>query len=165
MGVVASPPVFARTASRGNDFAARSNGAFTAFGRFAVPQSEIGALPASPPYVSSSGSTVKSGFLASTTTMRERSCVARKASNSSSVATPGLRAARVTTVDILASRVSLRATRVTALPGARASIEVRAHTSSSSSIAGIFYTALRMPRRRRLPDETRRGLTPYTCSR
>jgi len=57
------------------------------------------------------------------------------------VATPGLRAARVTTVDILASRVSLRATRVTARTGARASIEVRARTPSSSSIAGMFYTS------------------------
>jgi hypothetical protein len=64
---------------------------FTAFGRFDVPQSPIGAVPSAPPWHPSSGSTAKSGFRASNTVMSRVAFLERNASNSASDATPGFR--------------------------------------------------------------------------
>ena len=94
-----SPPALAfsnSTPSAGRDPVALSNGMLSAFGRLAVPQSEMGAVPASPPNFSSSGSIVKSGFLASTTSTVFPAFFAMKASNSSSEATPPFLADMVT---------------------------------------------------------------------
>ena len=87
----------ASSPSFGRHPAALSNGMFSAFGRAAVPQSVMGAEPDGPPKVSSSGSTLKSGFLASTTKMVLPSFLETKASNSSSLATPPFLADMVTT--------------------------------------------------------------------
>mmetsp|Transcript_11787 Transcript_11787/g.53199 ORF Transcript_11787/g.53199 Transcript_11787/m.53199 type:complete len:307 (+) Transcript_11787:218-1138(+) len=99
MGTPLSPPALAfsdSTPSAGRDPVALSNGMLSAFGRLAVPQSEMGAVPASPPNFSSSGSIVKSGFLASTTSTVFPAFFAMKASNSSSEATPPFLADMVT---------------------------------------------------------------------
>ena len=100
MGTSLSPPASEAKASSpsfGRHPAALSNGMFSAFGRAAVPQSVMGAEPDGPPKVSSSGSTLKSGFRASTTKMVLPSFLETKASNSSSLATPPFLADMVTT--------------------------------------------------------------------
>ena len=98
MGTSLSPLASkASSPSFGRHPAALSNGMFSAFGRAAVPQSVMGAEPDGPPKVSSSGSTLKSGFRASTTKMVLPSFLETKASNSSSLATPPFLADMVTT--------------------------------------------------------------------
>ena len=96
IGVDLSPPVFAsRTSKSRSAFAERSKAQFTAFGRALVPQSAIGALPRGPPNCSSVGSTLKSLLRASRTTNVLPRFELKNRSNSSSDATPGLRACAI----------------------------------------------------------------------